>query len=540
MEKKKNNRFGRVVILSILTLVVLTGLVSCGTWNSTKVEDEMGRYSFRASSDLEIRPTESGMHHYYLEENSIHAWFSAKPAPTIDEGLSATFAGAGLDFPSYELGGNAGFGSWNLRVYQAQDGGNPVAVAFQRREKVTYSLLVRSENPDIDPTTPPLPVMRILTSCKFTEKAGELQAFRSMEEIEGFVSSIAAEKGGSISIAILQKDELVYTYAAGLAGPGRAASSETLYHWGSISKLMTATAVMQLVDEGSLELTTQVRTIVPELPTIYDDLELRHLLTHTSGFPDAEVTHLIGTKDVPLPDLVPILNDYIDDGMPMIHGIGDSHDYNNWNFLILGIIVERLSGEAITDYIESQIIAPLNLTDTHYDFREVRGDEAASTVSRDYFDQLDRTLAAGNVSAEMLVAESTDSYLYFDSYNIVPAWAGVRSTPSDAVEFANMYLNKGEGPQGSILDRSTAKDMLKARKTNSGDPTGTGLAWMLGSGDNGKFAEHGGSVEGGQTLLRIYPGKDLAIAVMANFSDYNPSFIMDAAVPLILKKDGIK
>src|SRR5438132_3132782 len=155
---------------------------------------------------------------------------------------------------------------------------------------------------------------------------------------------------------------------------------QTLFRPGSISKLFTATAVMQLVEQGKLDLDRDVNEYLDfAIPKIYPEpITLRRLLTHTAGFEETLKDLFVAHES----DLKP-LRTYLVNQMPArIFQPGKIPSYSNYGFTLAGYIVERVSGEKFERYIENHILKPLPMTNSTFD--QPLPPQLASQMSRGY------------------------------------------------------------------------------------------------------------------------------------------------------------
>ncbi len=179
--------------------------------------------------------------------------------------------------------------------------------------------------------------------------------------IEGQMSRL---KIPGVSLAIVEGDRIVHLHGFGCARPGgETPAPNTPFFIGSLTKSITALAVMQLVEAGKVELDAPVQRYLPWFRVADPDasarMTVRHLLNHTSG-----LSVLQGQE---------ILSDF-DDGpgaaerqlralstLKLSHPVGSKFAYNNTNYNLLGLIVEVVSGEAYSDYIQQHIFNPLEM-----------------------------------------------------------------------------------------------------------------------------------------------------------------------------------
>jgi D-alanyl-D-alanine carboxypeptidase len=179
--------------------------------------------------------------------------------------------------------------------------------------------------------------------------------------VDAIAQGVLAERGvPSASIAVVQGGKLVYTHAYGLAhiSPDKAATPEMRYSIGSISKQFTAAAILMLQEEGKLQLDDPVGKYVPGL-TRGDEVTIREILSHTSGYQDYWPEDYLMT-----PMMKPATAQEIVDKWakkPLDFEPGTKWQYSNTNFVIAGLIVEKVSGEKLMDFLEEHIFHPLGM-----------------------------------------------------------------------------------------------------------------------------------------------------------------------------------
>jgi len=512
-----------------LALIALSG---CLGMNGVTVEDVHGRFFFNREEVLEVVLTDESYYHYYLPDDDVPTFVVTESAATEKRALNRAFLKASLDADGFGVAGSSSMGDWKLEKFLHEQTGEEVAVASQYRGDTIYAVIVTTEDERIDPGSPPPSIMRIVTSMRFTEAAGEIFVPADLEELESFMQKTTEESGGSISVAALRDGEVIYTHAAGERYRGAPADAGVAYNWGSITKLVTATALMQQVELGLVDLDAAVSRYVPEL-TLGQRVILRNLLTHSSGFPDFEVRHLIGYDGVAVPDLETLLADYIPRAKELVFEPGSMSRYNNWNFLILGVIVERTTGISLTRYAREYIFDQLGMHETAYSFHDLAIPDANPIIGADGKRAFVSVMASHGIDPTQLILEEDDDFVYLDHVDIVSAWGGARSTARDAVRFGWAFVNNGQVGGTRILERKTAKQMMTMQKANDGTPFGMGLGWFLGRDDEGRYVEHSGGGPGINSLLRFYPGSNLVVAVLGNTNDYNPSQLLKYIVKLL-------
>jgi CubicO group peptidase (beta-lactamase class C family) len=267
----------------------------------------------------------------------------------------------------------------------------------------------------------------------------------------------------------------------------------TLFQIASVSKLFTATAVMQLEEQGKVNLDEDVNTYLSafKIPdTFPKPVTLRSLMTHTAGFDERGIGMAARTAKEWRP-----LGEYLKNRMPpRVRPVGDESSYSNHGVGLEGFIVEQVSGIAFNDYVTRNIYQPLGMT--HSTFAVI--DPLPPTLAQGYeFDGLDYKPAL---------------YLY---NNIIPA-GGALSTGDDIARFMLAHLGNGAYGDARILSEAAAQEM-HARQF-SHDPRMEGFAGQFFEDDvNGYPAiQHGGDLPGFCSLLYLIPEKNAGFFVSLN------------------------
>ena len=163
------------------------------------------------------------------------------------------------------------------------------------------------------------------------------------------------------TIEIIQDGHVVYTHAFGLRdiASGAAAQDDTHYEIGSITKQFTAASILQLREAGKVDLDAKVAVYVPTAPHA-NEITVRQLLTQTSGLPDyLDVPGIDTTKSATFEQLTASIA-----GKPLQFSPGGGWRYSNTNYVILGRIIENVSGERYEAYVNRHILDPLGMTQT--------------------------------------------------------------------------------------------------------------------------------------------------------------------------------
>ncbi|MEN6389045.1 MAG: serine hydrolase domain-containing protein [Syntrophomonas sp.] len=304
------------------------------------------------------------------------------------------------------------------------------------------------------------------------------------------------------TISVVKDGQIVYKKGFGLADIENnipVDADTTLFRIGSTSKLITWTAVMQLVEAGKLDLNTDINRyldfeISPQLAkplqnATTEPITMTYLMTHTPGFEDyPDMLFRLSANE-----LLP-LNQYIKNYQPArIFPAGEVAAYSNYGTALAGYIVERVSGQPFSEYVERNIFTPLNMKNSTY--RQPPTVDSSKRIAKPY-----RFINGSYTEA---------SFEY-----ILPEPAGsMSSTASDMANFMIAHLSGGAYNGGRILNQETLKEMHKQHFTY--DPTlgGMTLGFMEGVFNDKEVLFHGGSTMLYNTGLYLVPEVNTGIFI---------------------------
>ncbi|WP_429876149.1 serine hydrolase [Fictibacillus sp. NRS-1165] len=237
-------------------------------------------------------------------------------------------------------------------------------------------------------------------------------------------------------------------------------TKNTIFDLASISKIFTATAAMKLYEQGKFKLDDRVADYIPEFKENgKESVTIRQLLTHTSGFEPFIPLYKMGSnREERL---------HIALTHPLKNAPGTTYTYSDLNMITLGVLVERLSGKSLDQYVKEVITGPLKMRDTMYNPPAYLKPRIAATEYEPY---INRGIVWGEVHDEN--AWSLDG---------VAGHAGVFSSAHDLAVFAHMMLQNGKYGHKRILKPSTV-ELLQENQLPQFPSNSHGLGWELDQG----------------------------------------------------------
>lgn len=305
------------------------------------------------------------------------------------------------------------------------------------------------------------------------------------------------------ALAIVEGDRVVHTRGFGSDGHGNPVNDQTPFWIGSNTKSVTALATMQLVEEGLVDLDDPVQRYLPDFavadPGASGAITVRHLLNQTSG-----ISRLDGLRVVARPEqdsMSDVVAGMVD--LELNRPVGSGFEYANLNSVVLGALIEQVTGQRWKGYVEQSVLDPLGMDHTFADQAAAR-DAGLTATYRTLFGLPLRTEAEHR---DDLVASG---YLY--------------STANDMGRYLAAYLNRGTLDGNRVLSADGVEAMLEAATgprsftLQSQEFTAAyGAGWFVGpfaSGDDARW--HQGSLPHFTAWMVLLPGTDQGVVILLN------------------------
>lgn len=274
---------------------------------------------------------------------------------------------------------------------------------------------------------------------------------------------------------------------------------EAKFRLGSLTKQFTATLILLLEQDGKLKVNDPVSKYLPDAPPTWARITLANLLSHTSGIPS-----FTGLKEFPQWSMNPHTPDEeiaLFRDKPLDFEPGSKFDYSNSNFIVLGAVIEKVSGKKYGDLLRERIFDPLGMKDTGLD----RDDLVLPKRAEGY--------RPGPQGLEVARSESMS----------IPWSAGaLYSTTGDLLKWEHGLFG------GKILNEDSLRQMTTPGKGNYG------FGVFIQTQDGVRVVSHGGGIEGFNTHLAYAPEKQIAVVVLSNVNGGAPGSMGDQLMDTVL------
>ncbi len=319
------------------------------------------------------------------------------------------------------------------------------------------------------------------------DKDSAQKAQSLLEEQNQFKNSVGTTAG------IYKQGRIYWSGAAGFANKEKKlpAKSDMIHRIASISKPMTAVAILQLVEKKKLELDVPIQKYLPDYPKkAKGDFTIRQLLNHTSGIP-----HYQSKKDLKFNGTFENLTDALDlfKNRALAFEPGTDYMYSTYGYTVLGAIIEQVTGLSYNDYMTKAVWGPAGMTRTSVEFPGVNPSGTSALYKQD--------------KKGRLVSDKWGPLTY--KY----PGGGIRSTSEDLLRFAGALM------EGKLLSEASMQMMMEAPSIEKqGAPYG--LGWFLAEDEKyGRVIRHGGAQAGTSTFLSIYWDANIAVTAISNTAD---------------------
>jgi CubicO group peptidase (beta-lactamase class C family) len=322
-----------------------------------------------------------------------------------------------------------------------------------------------------------------------SDRAGEIDRFMMTLHDRG-------QFNGSIIVAVAGK--AIYRNAFGEANfqSHRKFTPSTISNIGSVAKQFTAMTIMMLAEQDKLNYDDPVSKFIPRLGVSLNGITLRHLLNQTSGIPD------VGDLGIDHPGLT---NEQVLDRLAkadfLVSKPGEKYRYSNANYVLLAVIVEKISGQRFGDFLAANILKPLGMDDTFV------------------YDGSPRDMDAIATAYDQFASPASDDALMTGS-------GGMYSTVDDLLKWDQALFTE------RLVRRSTLDQAFTPGQVKEGVST-YGFGWNISDQDGRKFVWHQGSAGGYRALIERRLAEKITVIILTNKGNSKRLQINDAILNIL-------
>lgn len=344
----------------------------------------------------------------------------------------------------------------------------------------------------------------LFSSFLFIEvKAPQAKSNNSIEEIDHFIKTkLANNHIPGAAVAITHNNKVIFTKGYGKTAENSPITAETPFAIASLSKAFTALSVLQLAEDGKINLDRPISDYLPSFK-LNDNrgskITPRHLLNHTSGLTDKVYPDM--TFDPQPKTLEDVVHQVRNVSLSIEPGL--EYHYNNTNYQLLALLVEKVSKEEFSKYLKHHIFAPLGMNQTFNVSNTIELNKNNKMAGGHYF-----------LFGQPMVNNEPEWY--------INGPAGIVSSAKDMANWLVLQLNEGKYKNNQLLKSIGIQEM----QTPASSKVSYGMGWNISKGDNGeKQIQHSGILWTYKSEALLIPEKGYGIVILFNsglnaFVDY--------------------
>jgi CubicO group peptidase (beta-lactamase class C family) len=335
----------------------------------------------------------------------------------------------------------------------------------------------------------------MLALCAAVFSIARSQNTKLSAELDKVLKEEFSLNNTGVAALVSSNGKIIYKKAIGMANAELNVPMQTdnVFRIASITKQFTSVAILQLMENGKLNLQDEITKFIPDYPVQGATITIEHLLTHTSGIRD--FTSMRDTMQRSKMDFTPVQMIALFKDQPIRFSPGSKYEYSNSNYIILGYIIEKLSGKSYGQYLEDNFFKPLGMTSSFYgnDSKIIKKRAAGYTKS-------------GEVIKNADVISMTQPY----------AAGAIMSTAEDLFKW-HQAVQSYKLVQKETLDKAFTKFKL-----TNGTESNYGYGWRLGYIQGSPSIGHAGMIPGFMSMAMYLPQNDVYVVVLSNCDCVSP------------------
>ena len=355
-----------------------------------------------------------------------------------------------------------------------------------------------------------------------------------MKEIDTILNEhIKENKTPSVQYVFFDRDTIRYSFQSGLSDikNQRKTTDNTTYNAYSVTKTFTALAILQLAEQEKLDIEHPIKNYLPEFPYPME-ITIKQLMNHAAGIPNP----------VPLSWIHLVEDHQSFNTNGFFAAIFAKHKktkarpnkkfaYSNLGYVLLGQLIEKVSGICYEDYIREHIISPLAINKTNLDFTIANTDQHAKGYLKK-FSLLNFVLGFMIDKAKFLNTSEGNWIPFKDNYVNGASYGGLIGTSNAFVRYIQELLK----PNGKLITDNYKKMLFTENYTSRKKATGMCLSWFKGQLNGHQYFTHAGGGGGFYCEIRIYPEQDKGSVLMFNRTGIRDERFLDKLDKYFIKE----
>ncbi len=329
----------------------------------------------------------------------------------------------------------------------------------------------------------------VFVSFSYTLMAQPKTDKQLSQTFDTMLANVFKPDGPGATIIVSRKGEVIYKKGFGMADLelNVPVQPDMIFRIGSITKQFTAVAILQLVEQGKLSLQDEIKKFIPDYPAHDLKITVEHLLTHTSGiksYTSMKDFQTMMRKDMKPMEIIDVFKNEPMDFTPAV-----KWTYNNSGYILLGYIIEKVSGKTYEQYVKEHLFTPAGMINSGYgsENRIIKNRAKGYQKSKDDYENADYLSMTLPYSAGSLIS------------NVEDLWKWNRAVHS--------Y---------KLVSKASLDKAFTDFKLSDGKSTNYGYGWFLSNVQDSKTIEHSGGINGFLSDAIYLPAQDIFVAILSN------------------------
>ena len=347
----------------------------------------------------------------------------------------------------------------------------------------------------------------IIIICLITFQFAFTQDLES--QVDAYISTVYKTNEPGATVLIAKDGKPIYRKAFGNANLELDVpmSPNNVFEIGSITKQFTAVSILMLTEQGKLKFEDEITKYIPDYPTLGKTITIHHLLNHTSGiksYTGMESFRVLARNDMTPTELIDVFKNE-----PMDFDPGEKFLYNNSGYILLGHIIEIISGQSYEDFVETQIFEKLQMENSYYGkMKQIIPNRASGYQNRD------------------------DNYINADYLSLtLPYAAGsIMSNVDDLLTWQNALRDN------TLISKESMEKAIHGSELNDGTHIPYGYGLGEGSVNGSTSYQHGGGIFGYTTMGIYLPKEDVFVSVLTNCDCNSPTGVATKIAAMAIGK----
>ena len=338
------------------------------------------------------------------------------------------------------------------------------------------------------------------------------------------INEIRKNKTPSVQYTLFNVDRIIHEFSDGFADikNRKRVNDYTTYNVFSVTKTFTALAILQLAEKEKFNIDDPIKKYLPDFP-YPSDIKIWQLMTHSAGISNPNPLNWIHLDS----EHKNFNRNHFFDGILQkysrpISQPNEKFKYSNLGYVLLGNLIEKVSGQKYEDYIKEWIIKPLELYPTELDFVIYNKNEHAKGYQKKM--SLLNLLFGFFIKKSVFMEAREGSWIPFKNYYTNhPAYGGLIGRPNAFI----LYIQELLKPNSNLISDKSKKMLFTENRTNNGKASGMALSWFSGKLNSFRYFTHAGGGGGYYSEIRIYPELKMGSVLVLNRTGVSDQRFLD-------------